>query len=246
MRLERPFVFGLDHPRRRFEGVVDIADRLALFALAHRRLADVIVERRLIGERRRNLRPLDLELPRRLDRIPFLVGDDAEEALVPDHLGARDILDRASSTFTGTAPATGGRIMRPCTMPGTLMSVTKSACGKDLRRDVVARNRLADDLVGLRIFRLRLAGRVERIAVFAVPVEMDVEELPADQLGVADLLGRHRPWRGRRRRSPSTDRPERRACRPPSRPARGALRRRPCASACRPPARRSSRTRRPD
>ena len=29
-----------------------------------------------------------------------------------------------SSTFTGTEPATAGRIMRPCTMPGTLMSTT--------------------------------------------------------------------------------------------------------------------------
>jgi hypothetical protein len=29
-----------------------------------------------------------------------------------------------SSTATGTAPATGGRIMRPCSIPGTLMSVT--------------------------------------------------------------------------------------------------------------------------
>ena len=28
-----------------------------------------------------------------------------------------------SSTFSGTEPATAGRIMRPCTMPGTLMSV---------------------------------------------------------------------------------------------------------------------------
>jgi hypothetical protein len=33
-----------------------------------------------------------------------------------------------SSTFTGTAPAIAGRIMRPCTMPGTLTSVQKSSC----------------------------------------------------------------------------------------------------------------------
>ena len=33
-----------------------------------------------------------------------------------------------SSTFTGTLPATGGRIMRACTMPGTLTSVQKSSC----------------------------------------------------------------------------------------------------------------------
>ena len=33
----------------------------------------------------------------------------------------------ASSTFTGTAPATGGRSMRPCTMPGSFTSVQKSS-----------------------------------------------------------------------------------------------------------------------
>ena len=35
MGLERPFVLGLDHPRRGLEGVVDIADVLLDHALAH-------------------------------------------------------------------------------------------------------------------------------------------------------------------------------------------------------------------
>ena len=36
-------------------------------------------------------------------------------------------LTELSSMRTGLAPATGGRIMRPCTMPGTFTSVTKSS-----------------------------------------------------------------------------------------------------------------------
>src|SRR2546421_9494334 len=46
-------------------------------------------------------------------------------------------------------------------------------------------DRLADDLVLGRPLRLRLAGRVERIAVLLVPVELHVEVAPADQLGKA-------------------------------------------------------------
>ena len=56
--------------------------------------------------------------------------------------------------------------------------------GEDLRRDVFALDRLADDLVLAWILRLRLAGRVERVAVLFVPVELDVEIFSADQLGV--------------------------------------------------------------
>jgi len=33
-----------------------------------------------------------------------------------------------SSILTGTLPATAGRIMRPCIMPGTFTSVQKSSC----------------------------------------------------------------------------------------------------------------------
>ena len=62
--------------------------------------------------------------------------------------------------------------------------------GKNLRRDVVARKRLPDDRVVLRLLRLGFARRIERIAVFSVPVEMNVEELPADQFGVAYPLRR--------------------------------------------------------
>src|SRR5262245_63705286 len=122
MPLERPFVLRLDHFRGAFESIVDIAGFLVDAALAHARLADVIVERSLLGEGRLNLGPFDLELLRSLDRIPFLVGDDAQEALVPYDPRARNVLDRALIDVHRA-----GRIMRPCTMPGTVMSVTKSS-----------------------------------------------------------------------------------------------------------------------
>jgi len=68
-------------------------------------------------------------------------------------------------------------------MPGTLMSVLPR---KDFRRDVLPFDRLADELVVLRVFRLCLAGRVKRIADLAVPSECDVKIAAADQFGVAD------------------------------------------------------------
>ena len=48
-------------------------------------------------------------------------------------------LTEASSTATGTAPATGGRIMRACSMPGTLTSTTYSCRAEHLGGDVAPR-----------------------------------------------------------------------------------------------------------
>ncbi len=59
---------------------------------------------------------------------------------------------------------------------------------KNLGRDVLALDRLADDLVFARVLGLRLAGRIKRVAVFLVPVELDVEIAAADQVGVADFF----------------------------------------------------------
>ena len=96
-----------------------------------------------------------------------------------------------SSTLTGTAPATGGRIMRPCTMPGTLMSVTKSSVPNTFGATSSRGSGCADDLVLARLLRLRLAGRVERdCRICLFQSSCDVEIAPADQLGVADLLRR--------------------------------------------------------
>src|SRR6266550_3153538 len=52
MRLERPFVLGLDHARGAAERLLDVAGLLGIdLALAHWRLADVFEELRLLHER---------------------------------------------------------------------------------------------------------------------------------------------------------------------------------------------------
>ena len=156
--------------------------------LARRRRADVVVERRLIRERRRRIRPFDLELSRGPDRIPLLIGDDAEEALVPHHLDGRDILDRAFVDADGNGAGNSGPDHSAMRHAGHFDVRAKIGLREHLSGDVVACNRLADDGVILGILRLCLAGSVKRIAVFAVPVEMDVEEPPADEIGVTDAL----------------------------------------------------------
>ena len=188
VRLERPFVLGLDHLRGGLERRIDVADVFADFALAGRRFADVIVQSRLIGERRACIRPFDLERARRLDGVPLAVGDDAEEALVPDDLRARDILDRAFVDFYRHR----ARDRRPdhaaMHHAGDFDVHGEVGLREHLAGDVVARNRLADDGVVLRVLRLGFARRIERVAVFAVPVEMHVEKLAADKIGVARLF----------------------------------------------------------
>ena len=191
VRLERPLVLGLDHARGGLEDLVDVAGFLAAdLALAHGGLADVIVERGLVGERGLGVRPFDLELLRRLDRVPFLVGDDPEEALLPHHLGARDVLDRAVVDLHRHA-AGDRRTDHAAVRHARHLDVGAEVLLRvDLGRDVLAGDRLADDLVVLRVLRLRLAGSIERIAHLLVPVELDVEVAPADQLGIGRLLRR--------------------------------------------------------
>ena len=189
MRLERPLVFRLDDAGRRLESILDVADILAGgFRLAHRSVADVVVDRSLIRERRRGLRPLDLELPHRLDRIPFLVGDDAEEALVPDHLGAGNVLDRAFVDFYRYRAGDRRPDHAAVHHAGHFHVGDEVLLGEDFWRDVLALDRLTDDLVIFRVLRLGFAGRVKRIADLLVPVELDVEVATADQIGIADLL----------------------------------------------------------
>ena len=74
--------------------------------------------------------------------------------------------------------------------PGHLDVGAEVLLREDFGRDVGAGNRLADNLVLFRIFRLCLARCIQRIVELAVPGELDVEIAPADQLGVRDFLGR--------------------------------------------------------
>src|SRR5262249_28334839 len=109
VRLEWPLVFGLDDARGGFEGFVDIAGFLAAdLALAHRRAADVVVERGLVRERWLCFRPFHLELLCRLDSVPLLVGDDAEEPFLPHHPRAGDVSDRAFVDLHWHAAGDGG------------------------------------------------------------------------------------------------------------------------------------------
>src|SRR5262249_30122885 len=189
--LERPFVFGLDHTRRALERVVDVAGFLAAdLALAHGGAANVVVERGLIGEWGLGVRPFHLERLRRVDRVPFLVGDDAEEALLPHHLGAGDVLDRAFVDLDRHAARDGGPDQPAMHQARGLDVGAEIFLRVDLGRDVLARDRLADDLVTLGILRLCLARGVEGVAILLVPIELDVEIAPADQLGVGRFLAR--------------------------------------------------------
>ncbi len=189
MRLERPLVLGLDHLRGGLERRVDVAVLLLDVALAHRCLADVVVERGLGRERRRRLRPFDLELLHCLDRVPLARREHGEEAFLPHHLGARNLLDRRLVDFHGHRARDRGPDHARVQHARHLDVGAEVLLREHLRRHVLALDALADDLVVLGILRLRLAGRVERIAVFLVPGELDVEVLPADQVGIARLLG---------------------------------------------------------
>src|SRR5262249_4720211 len=151
-------------------------------ALAHWRLADVVIERGLAGERRRRARPLDLEGPHGLDGVPFPRPRTTEEGLAPPHLGTGDVLRARPLDFAGNGaggPTPEGARMQHA---GLLDVGAVVLLGKDLRGHVLALDALADDLVILEVFRLGLARCIERVAVLLVPVELDVEVLAADQL----------------------------------------------------------------
>ena len=135
---------------------------LHVLALAHRRLADVVVERGLLGKRRRRVRPLDLDRLGRLDGVPLLVGDHGEEIVLAHHPRAGDVLDRGLvDPDRGRA---GDRRADHAGMQhaGHLHVGDERLLAEHLGGDVGALDRLADDLVVLRVLWLGLAGGVER------------------------------------------------------------------------------------
>ncbi len=245
VRLERPLVFRFDHPRGGLERFGGVADRLLVHRFAHRRLADVVVERVLRRERRLDVRPLDLQRVVRLDRVPFLVGDHGEEVAFAHHARAGDALDRPLVDAHGRRARDRRADHAGMDHARDFHVGDERLLAEHLGRDVGALDRLADNSVVLWIFRLRLAGRVERVADLLVPVELDVEVPPADQLGVGNLLvavecGAHDAVSDNELVGRCTE-----PCPQPSRPARGVLRRPRRASAARRSGCRSSLTRRP-
>src|SRR5262249_7083230 len=159
VRLERPLVFGLDYARGGAERRLDVAGRPRPFlALAHGRAADVVKERVLLDERRLDVRPFDFQLLRRLDGVPFLVGDDAEKALLPDHFRARDIANRGFIDLHWHGARDRRTDHASVQHPGAFHVGAEVRLRIDDRRDVLARDRLADDLVFFRVLWLGLAG----------------------------------------------------------------------------------------
>ena len=120
MRLERPLVVRLDDLAALREGGFDLRRRPRWhFGLDDGRLTDVVVDAAFSGKG--GFTSDQVTLSRSAAWIAsHSLGDDAEEPLVADDPDARNIVTEASSTAAGTAPATGGRIIRPCSMPGTL------------------------------------------------------------------------------------------------------------------------------
>ena len=114
--------------RRGLECLVDVAAGLPSLALAHRRLADVVVERGLSrGTAASASDHSTFSFSARRIASHSLSATTARKSFSQTTLAPGMSLIELSSTLTGTAPATGGRIMRACTMPGTFTSVTKSS-----------------------------------------------------------------------------------------------------------------------
>src|SRR6266404_8909950 len=55
---------------------------------------NMVVERGHLGKGRRGLQPGEVQPLGRLHHVPFALGDDADEPLVPDHSDARNVADR--------------------------------------------------------------------------------------------------------------------------------------------------------
>src|SRR5262249_17394756 len=79
VRLEWPFIFGLNDPRRSLEGFFHVTVLFFDLPLAHGSVAHVLVERGLLREWWLHIGPGDLKFLCRLDRAPFFLSDYAQE-----------------------------------------------------------------------------------------------------------------------------------------------------------------------
>src|SRR5262249_56778860 len=136
----------------------------------------------LIGERWINLRPLDLEFLGCLNRTPFLVGNDAEKALVPHNLGARNILDRALVDLHRHRAGDWWPDHPSMDHPRHFHVGAEILLSENLRCNIFTLDRQTDNLVLFRALWLCLAWCIKGIAVLLVPVELNVEIFAADQL----------------------------------------------------------------
>ena len=148
MRLERPFVFRFDDPRGTGEGRVDLARRERHLALEDGRLTHVVVKYGHLRKGRRCLGPGDPEPLGRLHRVPFALGDDADEPLVADHSNAPNVVHRAFIDGDGHSTRNRRPDHAAVQHPRHLDVGDVIERAEDLVWDVETWWRLADDLVG--------------------------------------------------------------------------------------------------
>ena len=189
MRLERPFVLGLDHPRGTPEGRRDVALGWQILVRDGGRRTDVVVNllRRRKGILRRG--PLHLERLRGAHRVPLTLRNHGQEVLLMHHARALDGGDRLQ--IDGLRDAAGVRRANHAGVKhagdGDIGHELLGA--KHLARHVAPRHRLAHDLVFRGRLGLGLALDIHLVAGLLVPLDLGVEGLAADQLGVTDALG---------------------------------------------------------
>ena len=189
MGLERPFIFGFDDFRGLGESGLDVA-LLLLVRFGDGRLADVVVELRLIDERIGDLRPGHLQLLRGFDRVPFPGRDHADEVALADKLGARNAGD-GGFIHRDHGRARDGRADHAAMQHAVDADVRDPGAGAEhLALDVQARRRGADDFVLLVALGLGGCGQRQRVAILVVPADLRMEIAAADHLGIADLLRR--------------------------------------------------------
>ena len=173
-RLERPRRARRAPSRRRRCFATTASSRLA-------RLADVRVE--LVHRRQPGpVRPLHLQLLRGLDRVPFALGDDAEEVLQAYDPGAVRRLPVAEQLRAEPRRPDHAAVQHP--RHANVLDVEVLA--RHLGRDVDARHRLADDRVLARGLRLRPAEREPEPAGLALDRNRDAEQATVDELAVRD------------------------------------------------------------
>src|SRR5262249_53060769 len=180
-------VLSLDRTRGSLEGLVDVADFLGDLAFAHWRFADVIVECGLIREGRPCLRPFYLKFLCRLDRVPFLLSNDAEKTLVPHKPGSGHVRDRAFIHLDRNRAGNCRPNYATMHHPRQFDVGAEVLLRVDLGRDVFPRNRLSDDLVISMVLRLRFSRGIEWIAVLLVPVKLDVKIAASYQIDIGYL-----------------------------------------------------------
>ncbi len=186
MRLQRPLVLRLNDSGGGFECSVDIALPGGLLAFDDRRIANVLMQAVGAGEGIRRRRcPLHFQRARRLDCVPFTLGNYREEFSLPHQAGIPDGVGIDTPEGASRDRRTNHAGVQHSRDPdvGDVIRGTENLSGH-----IATRNGGADQLVLAQRLRLRLALHIHEVADRLVPVDPRVEGLAAHQLGVGDTL----------------------------------------------------------